>query len=68
MRPCRASISVRSALTEVQKPKRTFVKYQNADVAHSVTSTANIVPPTTGSVQRGCARSWTKKIFTAKTP
>jgi mono/diheme cytochrome c family protein len=37
------------------------VKYHAAEVAQSVTSTANSVPPTTGSVQRGCARSWTKK-------
>ena len=51
-----------------QKPKWTFVKYQNADVSHSPASTDAIVPPTTGSTQRGCMRSCTKKIFTAKTP
>src|SRR5215208_2263155 len=51
-----------------QKPKWTFVKYQSADVAHSPASTDAIVPPSTGSTQRGCRRSCTKNTFTTKTP
>jgi hypothetical protein len=51
-----------------QKPNRTFVKYQYAEVLQSVISTAKSVPPTSGSVQRGCSRSCTKNTFTAKMP
>ena len=51
-----------------QKPKWTFVKYQSADVAHSPASTDAIVPPNTGSTQRGCRRSCTKNTFTTNTP
>ena len=51
-----------------QKPKWTFVKYQSADVAHSAASTDAIIPPITGSTQRGCRRSCTKNTFTTNTP
>ena len=50
------------------EPEADVVKYQSADVAQSGVSIAAIVPPTTGSTQRGCERSWTKNTFTTKTP
>ncbi len=51
-----------------QKPKRTFVKYQNADVNQSDVKTAKRIPPATGSIQPGNARLRTISTFTAKTP
>ena len=45
-----------------------FVKYQRLELAQRPTSTANIMPPATGSSQPGYERLRTNSIFTASTP
>src|SRR5512133_1385383 len=66
--PAGRTVSPRVRCFEPQQPKRTWVKYQNADVDQREISTVKSAPPTSGSVHLGWGLSRTKTIFTAKTP
>ena len=63
-------VTITDSLSIVRNPPlRAWVRRAvRADVDQSAANTVNSVPPTSGSVQRGCALSCTNQIFTAITP